>query len=128
MALNPPFVVRVDKKPERSFGAIINDIRTWLDHRMIEPVSFQPVAKADTGVGFEIAFHTEVEAQLFEQEFALAPSVGLALGAQSDLAPMRNMGRSCRAWVDRNTRMRRFCAGLAIALDGTDDVSARRRR
>jgi hypothetical protein len=72
MALNPPFVVRVEKKPDRSFGAIMNDIRTWLDHRRIEPVSFQPVAKADTGLGFEIAFDTEDEAHLFEREFALA--------------------------------------------------------
>jgi hypothetical protein len=69
MALNPPFVVRIEKKPDRSFGVIMNDIRTWLDHRRIEPVSFTPVAKADTGVGFEIAFHTEDEAHLFEREF-----------------------------------------------------------
>jgi hypothetical protein len=33
MALNPPFVVRVEKKPGSSFGAIMNEIRTWLDHR-----------------------------------------------------------------------------------------------
>jgi hypothetical protein len=31
MALNPPFVVRVEKKPDRSFGDIMNAIRTWLD-------------------------------------------------------------------------------------------------
>jgi hypothetical protein len=69
MALNPPFVVRVAKKPDRSFGAIMSDIRTWLDHHRIEPVSFQPVAKADIGVGFEIGFNTEDEAYLFEREF-----------------------------------------------------------
>jgi hypothetical protein len=70
MALSPPFVVRVVKKPERSFGEIMNAIRTWLDHRKIEPISFEPVAKADSGVGFEIAFNTEDKAQLFEREFA----------------------------------------------------------
>ena len=70
MALTPPFVVRVEKKPESSFGAIMNDIRTWLDHRKIEPISFTPVAKADTGVGFEIAFNSEDEANLFQHEFA----------------------------------------------------------
>ena len=69
MALSPPFIVRVEKKPGRSFGAIINDIRTWLDHRKIEPISFEPVAKADRGVGFEIGFNSEDEAHLFEQEF-----------------------------------------------------------
>ena len=51
MTLNPPFVVRVEKQPDRSFGEIMNAIRTWLDHRKIEPVSFEPVAKADRGVG-----------------------------------------------------------------------------
>ena len=69
MALSLPFVVRIEKKPERSFGATMNDIRTWLDHRGIEPVSFQPVAKAPTGVGFEIGFDTEDQAHLFQREF-----------------------------------------------------------
>jgi hypothetical protein len=70
MTLNRPFVVRVEKQPERSFGEIMNAIRTWLDHRKIEPVSFEPVAKADRGGGFEIAFNSEDEAHLFEREFA----------------------------------------------------------
>jgi len=70
MALDPPFVVRVEKKPDGSFVDIMNAIRTWLDHRKIEPVSFVPVAKADRGLGFEIAFNSEDEAHLFEQEFA----------------------------------------------------------
>jgi hypothetical protein len=69
MALNPPFVVRVVKKPESSFGAAMNDIRAWLDHRKIEPVWFKPVAKADSGVGFEITFNSEDEAHLFEEAF-----------------------------------------------------------
>ena len=70
MALNPHFVVRVEKKPDLSFGEIMNAIRTWLDHRRIEPVSFAPVAKAESNVGFEIAFNSEDEAQLFQREFA----------------------------------------------------------
>jgi hypothetical protein len=70
MALDPSFVVRAETKPERSFGEIMNGIRTWLDHRKIEPISFEPAAKADRGVGFEIAFKSEDEAHLFEWEFA----------------------------------------------------------
>ena len=70
MALNSPFVVSIEKNPERSFGSTMSDVRTWLDHRRIEALSFKPVAKADTGVGFEIAFRTEDEAHLFEREFA----------------------------------------------------------
>jgi len=70
MAVNPPFVVRVEKKPGASFGDIMNAIRTWLDHCKIVPVSFEPVAEADRGVGFEIAFKSEDEAHLFAREFA----------------------------------------------------------
>jgi hypothetical protein len=33
----------------------------------IEPISFIPVAKADSGVGFDIAFNQEDEAGLFEE-------------------------------------------------------------
>ena len=35
----------------------------------IVPVSFEPVARADREVGFEIAFNSEDEAHLFEREF-----------------------------------------------------------
>jgi hypothetical protein len=69
MALNPPFVVRVEKKQEGTFGGIMRDIRSWLDHRKIEPISFKPVANAEKGVGFEIAFNSEDEANLFQHEF-----------------------------------------------------------
>jgi hypothetical protein len=69
MALGSPFVVRIEKKPESSFRATMNEISTWLDHRRIDAVSFKPVAKADSGVGFEIAFNTEDEAYLFKREF-----------------------------------------------------------
>jgi hypothetical protein len=48
----------------------MNDIRVWLDHRNIEPAWFKPVAKADSGVGFEIGFKTEEEARLFQQAFS----------------------------------------------------------
>ena len=48
----------------------MNDIRSWLDHAKIEPVAFKPVADAQHGVGFEIAFNSEDEARLFERQFA----------------------------------------------------------
>jgi hypothetical protein len=45
-------------------------IRTWLDRRHIQPASFNPVANARRGVGFEIGFNSENEALLFERDFA----------------------------------------------------------
>jgi hypothetical protein len=70
MALNPLFVVRVEKKTERSsFGQTMNEIRSWLDHSRIQPVLFKPVASDRSGVGFEIGFASEDEAHRFEEAF-----------------------------------------------------------
>ena len=69
MALDPPFVVRVEKKPGDTFGGTMNVIRMWLDHRHIQPASFNPVANARSGVGFEVGFNSENEAHLFEEAF-----------------------------------------------------------
>ena len=69
MALDPPFVVRIEKRPGGSFGGTMHEIRSWLDHRHIQPASFLPVANDRSGVGFEIGFNSENEAHLFEREF-----------------------------------------------------------
>ena len=73
MALDPPFVVQIETKPgepKGSFGETMNTVRTWLDHRHIQPVSFLPITNTRSGVGFEISFNSEEEAHLFEREFA----------------------------------------------------------
>jgi hypothetical protein len=71
MALDPPFVVRIEKQSGGgSFGGTMHEIRSWLDHRHIQPASFFPVANVPSGVGFEIGFNSENEADLFEREFA----------------------------------------------------------
>ena len=54
MLLASPIVVRVEKQPGGlSFGESMNAIRSWLDHRQIEPASFKSVANAPSGAGFE---------------------------------------------------------------------------
>ena len=68
MALNPAFIVCVERKPG-TFGDTMNEIRTWLDHCKIQPTSFKLVAQADSGGGFEIGFNSEDEAHLFEDAF-----------------------------------------------------------
>ena len=70
MALNPHFVVRVEKQPGGlSLGETMNVIRSWLDHRKIQPASFNSVFNGQSGVGFEIGFNSEDEAHLFEDAF-----------------------------------------------------------
>ncbi len=65
MPLGPPFIVYIQKTPDRSFGATMNDIRAWLDHHKMQPVSFRAGA-----IGFEIVFNSEDEASFFERDFA----------------------------------------------------------
>ena len=71
MALDPPFVVQIETKPGEprgSFGETMNTVRTWLDHRHIQPVSFLPITNARSGVGFEIG----IAFQLFDVTRILA--------------------------------------------------------
>jgi hypothetical protein len=70
MAFDPPFVVRVETKPGGSFGETMKSIRSWLDHRKIQPATFKPVASTRSGVEFEIGFNREEEAHRFERDFA----------------------------------------------------------
>ena len=69
MALDHPFLVQIDVKSGGSFGETMNAIRTWLDHRHIQPAAFTPVANPRSGVGFEVGFNSENEAHLFEEAF-----------------------------------------------------------
>jgi RNA polymerase sigma-70 factor, ECF subfamily len=109
MTLNPPFVVRVEKKPERSFREIMNDIRTWLDHCKIEPISFKPVAKADRGVGFEIGFGSVDEAHLFDQEFNFGPML------EAQIPRLRRYARALTHDVSRADDLVQSCLTRAIA-------------
>jgi hypothetical protein len=71
MALSSPLIVRIEKLPGSSFGTTMCELRTWLDHNEISPVSFLPVTQGNGGIGYEIAFNSEDEASLFERQFGL---------------------------------------------------------
>ena len=66
-----PFNIRVEKRPEASFGQTISEIVAWLDQQEFQPVSMTPVATRKNGVGFEVCFNSEDEANSFQQRFAL---------------------------------------------------------
>ena len=70
MALDPRFIVHIEKQPGGSFGGTMHEIRSWLDERHIQPASFLPVANAQSGVGFEISFNNEDEAVSFRAGFS----------------------------------------------------------
>jgi hypothetical protein len=67
MGTQSPSVVRVEQIPETgiSFGAIMNDLRTWLDHRQIQPVDFKTLPRSLGGMGFEITFASPQDARFF---------------------------------------------------------------
>ena len=63
MALATPTVIRAG-----NLGDTMNNIRTWLDSEKIEPVEFKTVV-SQAGIGFEISFRSEQEAERFQQRF-----------------------------------------------------------
>lgn len=65
MTLVFPMVVRAENK----LGKAMNEIRAWLDSEGIEPVQFKAIVGGD-GVGFEISFRHEREADRFQERFA----------------------------------------------------------
>jgi RNA polymerase sigma-70 factor (ECF subfamily) len=100
MLLASPIVVRVEKQPGGlPFGESMNAIRSWLDHRQIEPASFKSVANAPSGAGFEVAFNSEEEAHAFDQEF--------------------NFARLLEAQIPR---LRRYARGLTRNASRADDL------
>jgi hypothetical protein len=59
-----PAVIRAE-----NLGNTMNDIRTWLDAEKIQPVDFRTVV-GHAGIGFEISFRLEHEAERFQRRFA----------------------------------------------------------
>jgi hypothetical protein len=59
-----PTVIRVE-----NLGKTMNAIRTWLDAEKIQPIEFRTVV-GRVGLGFEISFRSEREAERFQERFA----------------------------------------------------------
>jgi hypothetical protein len=64
-----PLTVLVETPVGKPIGPTMNAIRSWLDSQKIQTTAFKIVPTA-RGLGFEIAFGQEHEAQRFRQEFA----------------------------------------------------------
>ena len=52
-----------------SLDKTMNEIRAWLDGERIEPIQFKTVV-GRAGLGFEISFRREREAERFQERFA----------------------------------------------------------
>jgi hypothetical protein len=60
--------VRIERTTETFVGDTMNEIRSWLDHRKIQPASFRSPCRWRRR-RFEIGFNREDEAHLFEKAF-----------------------------------------------------------
>ena len=69
MALLTPVVVQAENSRNASLDKTMREIRTWLDAERIEPVHFKTVV-GRAGLGFEISFRHERQAQRFQERFA----------------------------------------------------------
>lgn len=81
MALLSPVVARPENSP---LDKTMRDIRSWLASERIEPIFFKTVVDGN-GLGFEISFRDERDAERFQKRFASlllrAPiTTGLQLG------------------------------------------------
>ena len=68
MALPTRITITLERPTGASFGKTMNEMRSWLDSKKIEPMYFKPVTRHN-GIGFEISFRNSDEAELFEREF-----------------------------------------------------------
>ena len=67
--ITTPIRIEVNRPAGAPIGSIMNEIRSWLDQNKIEPIDFKTVV-GHAGIGFEIRFRTEGEAERFQREFA----------------------------------------------------------
>lgn len=69
MPLDTPFSVRIEKTGS-DLGKTMNEIRSWLDSKKIEPIEFRTLPLDGSIIALNIRFRSQDEAYLFEHEFA----------------------------------------------------------
>jgi hypothetical protein len=62
--------VRVELLRGSSVGALMSDMRTWLDHQGIQPTDFKALTLPFGGVAFDLEFRHVAQATLFRTAFA----------------------------------------------------------
>jgi hypothetical protein len=69
MALLAAVKVQAENSRNVPLDKTMKEMRTWLDSERIAPVQFQTVV-GGAGLGFEISFRREREAERFKERFA----------------------------------------------------------
>jgi len=68
--------VRVEHLRGSSVASLMSDMRTWLDHKGIQPKEFKAITLPFGSVAFDVEFHHADQATLFRAAFA--PNIELA--------------------------------------------------
>lgn len=68
LVLGSAIKIEVSRPAGTPFGVIMNEIHSWLDRNKIDPVDFKTLVGRE-GIGFEIRFRTEDEAERFQRQF-----------------------------------------------------------
>lgn len=72
-------LVRVPTLPGGSVGLLMNEMRTWLDHKGIQPTEFKTATLAELNMACDVEFRDVDQAALFRAAFVpdieLAPSI-----------------------------------------------------
>lgn len=69
MALLRPVIIQAQNSTNMPLSMTMRDIRSWLDSEQVHPIFFKTVVGRD-GLGFEISFRDEREAERFQERFA----------------------------------------------------------
>ena len=69
MAWLSPVAWQVENSGNAPLVKVLNEIHAWLDSEQVEPIRFKIVA-GRSGLGFEISFRNEREAERFQERFA----------------------------------------------------------
>lgn len=78
MALLIPVALQAENLRNAPLANVLNEIRAWLDSEGVEPVRFKIVV-GRIGLGFEISFRNDREAERFQERFASLLNVELPL-------------------------------------------------
>ena len=68
MVLASSIKIEVHQPAGTPIGEIMNEVRSWLDRNRIEPIDFKTVVGRE-GIGFEIRFRNDDEAERFHRDF-----------------------------------------------------------
>jgi hypothetical protein len=117
--------IEVNRPAGTPIGEITNEIRSWLDRNKIEAVDFRTVVGHE-GIGFEIRFRTERDAERFPAGVRVRPRSGTSGKRPSATKPPLPVlvGPDCSQEVDLPKGRPRHVAEIEFAVGALPEEKA----